>query len=190
MDYIFLTAELIKMIDKYAYLGFPLEPVEICQIAFDFTKENDIVAFSDDLGTAGRCWFSFLLKRWPKLTVKGATNLSLQCAATSTKESVMLWLNKYTSVLGQMGITTLDQIWNLDEHGTEHAVRSKRVVGIKNVRQYQKQTHEKPNWTTMVTFVNAAGYALPPFIIHKGKYHDTWRQWCMPGTMVRGSKKG
>ena len=42
----------------------------------------------------------------------------------------------------------------------------------------------------MVTNVNAAGYALPPLIIHKGKYHDTWRQGCMPGIMLRGSKKG
>ena len=41
----------------------------------------------------------------------------------------------------------------------------------------------------MVTFVNAAEYALPPLIIHKGKYHDSWRHGCMPGTMVRGSNK-
>ena len=101
----------------------------------------------------------------------------------------MLWLNKYTSVLSQIGITTPDQIWNVDDDGTEHAVGNKRVVSIKNVRQYQKQRHKKPNRTTMVTFVNA-GYALPPLIIHKGKYHDTWRQGWMPGTMVRGSKKG
>ena len=78
----------------------------------------------------------------------------------------------------------------MDEHRTEHCVKSKRVVGIKNVRQYQKQSHEKPNRTTMVTFVNAAGYTLPPLIIHKGKYHNSWRHGCMPGTMVRGSKKG
>ena len=24
----------------------------------------------------------------------------------------------------------------------------------------------------------------------KGKYHDSWRQGCMPGTMVRGCTKG
>ena len=91
------------------------------------------------------------------------------------KESVMLWFHKFTSVLSQMEINSPDKIWNIDEHGTEHAVRSKRVVGIKNVKQYQKQTHEKPNWITMVTYVNAAGYALAPLIIHKGKYHNSWR---------------
>ena len=59
MDYISLTAELIEMIDKYAYLGFPLEPAEVRQIAFDFAKENDIVSLSEDLGTAGQSWFSY-----------------------------------------------------------------------------------------------------------------------------------
>ena len=113
------------MIDEYVYLGFPLEPAEVWQIAFDFTNENDVIGFSHDLGTAGQCWFSYLLKRWLKLSVKGATNLSLQHAAASTKESVMLWFHKFTSILGQMGITSPDQIWNIDEHGTEHAVRRK-----------------------------------------------------------------
>ena len=127
MDYISLTAELIEMIDEYAYLGFPLEPAEVRQIAFDFTNENDIVHFSEDLGTAGRSWFSYLLKRWPKLSVKGATNLSLQHAAASMKQSVMLWFEKFLSVLGQMGINSPDQIWNVDEHGTDHCITRKPV---------------------------------------------------------------
>ena len=190
INYISLTAELMEMIDEYMYLGFPLEPSEVCKIAFDFAEENNIVRFSEDLGTAGQSWFSYLLKRWPKLSVKGATNLSLQHAAASTKQSVMLWFEKFLSVLGQMDINSPDLIWNVDEHGTEHCVKSKRVVGIKNIRQYQKQTHKKPQRTTMVTYVNSSGYALAPLIIHKGKYHDSWREGCMPGTMVRGSKKG
>ena len=178
------------MIDEYSYLGFPLEPAEVKQIAFDFAEENNIVGFSEQLGTAGRSWFSFLLKRFPRLSVKGATNISLLRAAASSKETVMLWFQKYLDVLGQLGINSPDQIWNVDEHGTEHAVKNKKVVGIKNVRQFQKQSTEKPNRTTMVTYVNAAGFALPPLIIHKGKFHDTWRNGCMPGTMVRGSSKG
>ena len=66
----------------------------------------------------------------------------------------MLWFQKFTSILSQMGINSPEQIWNIDKHGTEHAVKSKRILGIKNVRQFQKQSHEKPNRTTMVTYVN------------------------------------
>ena len=42
----------------------------------------------------------------------------------------------------------------------------------------------------MLTYVNAAGFALPPLVIHKGKYHDSWRTHCPRSVMVRGSKKG
>ena len=178
------------MIDEFAYLGFPLEPCEVKQIAYDFAEENKIPGFSTALGTAGHSWFNYLLKRFPKLSVKGATNISLLRAAASSYDAVRLWFDKYIHVLSQMGITSPEQVWNVDEHGTEHAVRNKKVVGIKNVRQFQKQSTEKPHQTTMVTYVNAAGFALPPLIIHKGKYHDTWTKDRMPGTMVRGSPKG
>ena len=178
------------MIDEFSYLGFPLEPSEVKQIAFDFAEENNIVGFSEALGTAGRSWFGFLLNQFPKLSVKGATNLSNLRANASSQEVVMEWFHKFTDVIGQLGINSPEQIWNVDEHGTEHAVKNRKVVGIKNVRQFQKQSHEKPNRTTTVTYVNAAGFALPPLIIHKGKYHGTWTTGCMPGTMVRGSSKG
>ena len=53
INYISLTAELMEMIDEYAYLGFPLEPSEVCKITFYFAEENNIVRFSEDLGTVG-----------------------------------------------------------------------------------------------------------------------------------------
>ena len=42
----------------------------------------------------------------------------------------------------------------------------------------------------MLTYVNAAGFALPPLVIHKGKHYDSWRTHCPRSVMVRGSKKG
>ena len=152
INYISLTAEHMEMIDEYTYLGFPLKPLEVCKITFDFTEENNIVGSSEDLGTAGQSWFSYLLKRWPKLSVKGVTNLSLQHAAASMKQSVMLWFEKFLSVLGQMGINSPDQIWNVDKHGTEHCVKSKRVVGIKtlgNTRSKHMRSPTGPQWSHM-----------------------------------------
>ena len=67
INYISLTAELVEMIDKYAYLGFPLEPSEVCKIAFDFTEENNIVGFSKDLGTAGAKLVFLLIEKMAKV---------------------------------------------------------------------------------------------------------------------------
>ena len=67
----------------------------------------------------------------------------------------------------------------------------KRVVGIKGRKQYQMQPREKPRQTTMLTYVNAAGFALSPMVIHRGKYHDFWHIFgAQPCVLVQGSKKG
>ena len=81
-------------------------------------------------------------------------------------------------------------IWNINEHGSEDMAKVKRVIGIKGIKQYQMQPREKPRQTTMLTYVNAAGYALPPMVIYRGKYHDSWCIGAQPCVLVRGSKKG
>ena len=42
----------------------------------------------------------------------------------------------------------------------------------------------------MLTYVNAAGFALSPMVIHRGKYHDSWCIGAQPRVLVQGSKKG
>ena len=40
----------------------------------------------------------------------------------------------------------------------------------------------------MLTYVNAAGFALLPVVIHRGEYHDSWCIGAQPCVLVRGSK--
>ena len=65
-----------------------------------------------------------------------------------------------------------------------HTKSVKKVVGLKGIKQFQKQPYEKPKWTIMLTYVNAAGFTLL-LVIHKGKY--SWRTHCPRVVMVRGS---
>ena len=179
------------MIEEYSYLGFPLCGREVRKIAFDFAEASGFDGFSQDTNEAGRKWFALLLKRYPHIKVKeSATNISVARANASTHEKVHKWYRKYNDVLSQLEIDDPKYIWNIDEHGSEDMPKVKKVLGIKGIKQFQKQPREKPNRTTMVTYVNAAGYALPPLVIHKGKYHDSWRQNCAKQVMVRSSKKG
>ena len=87
-------------------------------------------------------------------------------------------------------MTDSKYIWNINEHGSEDMAKVKRVVGIKGIKQYQMQPRVKPRWTTMLTYVNAAGFALPPMVIHRGKYHDSWHIGTQPRVLMQGSKKG
>ena len=167
------------MIEEFSFLGFPLCSREVRKIAYNFAQSNGFKGFSKDATETGQKWFGFLLKCYPKLRVKeGVTNLSIARAKASDRDSVTRWYKKYQNVLDQLEITDPKNIWNIDEHGSEDMPKVKKVIGLKGIKQFQKQPHEKPKQTTMLTYVNAAGFALPPLIIHKGKYHDSWRTHC------------
>ena len=109
------------MIDKFSYLGFPLEPAEVKQIAFDYAEESNILGFSQDLGTAGRSWFNYLMKCFPKLSVKGATNISIMRANASSLEVVMLWFENILVFLAKWAsvVQTKYGTWTNMEQNTQ-----------------------------------------------------------------------
>ena len=166
--------EIVEMIQEYSFLGFPLSGNEVRKIAFSFAEANGFEGFSKVHNEAGRKWFGFLLKRYPQLKVKETvTNLSIAWVNATRKSSVLAWYKKYENVLKQLEITDPKYIWNIDKHGSEDMPKVKKVMGLKGIKQFQKQPDKKPKQTTMLTYVNAAGFALPPLVIHKGKYHDS-----------------
>ena len=173
------------MISEYSLLGFPLTPKEIREIAFEYTDENNLSGFSEGKEIGGYKWFYGFMKCHDKLHVKnGVTNLSLACALGSSQCIIDQWFDMYQSLLEQLHITDQKYIWNINEHGSEDMAKVKRVVGIKGRKQYQMQPREKPRWTTMLTYVNAAGFALPSMVIHRGKYHDSWCIGAQPHVLV------
>ena len=179
------------MISEYSLLGFPLTPKGIREIAIEYADENNLSGFSEDKEIGGYKWFYTFMKHHNELHVKNSvTNLSLARALGSSQCSIDAWFDQYQSLLEQLNITGSKYIWNIDEHWSEEMAKVKRVVGIKGIKQYQTQPREKPRWTTMLTYVNAAGFALPPMVIHRGKYHDSWHIGAQPCVLVRGSKKG
>ena len=54
------------MIKEFSFLGFPLCSREVRKIAHDFAEANGFEGFSKQSNEAGRKWFAFLLKRYPK----------------------------------------------------------------------------------------------------------------------------
>ena len=141
---------------------------------------------------AGPHWFEAFLARHDSLRVKsGVTNLSIARAMATTKESCDRWFDCYEDVLRQLDITDPKYIWNIDEHGCEDQPKYSKVVGIKNTKQYGIVSKEKPGRSTMLTYVNGAGYALPPMIIHRGKFHGNMRNGAPSRkVLVKTSKKG
>ena len=106
---------------------------------------------------------------------------------SSNKVILDHWFDEYEEVVKQLKIDDPHYIWNVDEHGTEDVLKCSKVVGIKKPT---KVCREKARRSTMLTYVNAAGYALPPMVIHEGKFHDSWHKNAPPWVLVHSSKKG
>ena len=156
--------ELVEMIKEYSVLGFPFTSQEIRTIAYEFAEEHGIPGFSDQKEIAGPKWFSSSLSGMMTSGYKhGATNLSLSQALGSTKHIVENWFDQYQNLVESLGITDPSCIWNIDEHGSEDMHKSRRVICIKGIKQFQIQPCEKPQCTTMLTYVNAAGICAPPW---------------------------
>ena len=90
----------------------------------------------------------------------------------------------------QLKIDDTHYIWNVDEHGTEDVLKCSKVVGIKGIKANQTVCREKARRSTMLTYVNTPRYALPPMVIHKGKFHDSWCKNAPHLVLVHSSKKG
>ena len=46
------------MIKEFSFLGFPLTPIEIREVVWEFAQKNGIKGFGDK-GSAGKDWFGF-----------------------------------------------------------------------------------------------------------------------------------
>ena len=109
---------------------------------------------------------------------------------SSNKVILDHWFDEYEKVVKELKIDYPHyNAWNVDEHGTEDVLKCSKVVGIKGIKANQTVCREKARRSTMLTYVNAAGYALPPMVIHKGKFHDSWCKNAPPRVLVCSSKE-
>ena len=124
-------------------MGFLFTSKEVRDIAFEYAQDHNLKGFSEDLGSEGPVWFWYFLLRHVQLSLKTATNLSLARAMSSNKVLMDQWFTQYEDVLRQLNITDPKYLWNVNEHGTEDLVKTKKVVGIKGIKSFQTQSREK-----------------------------------------------
>ena len=106
-------------------------------------------------------------------------------------EVVRKFFDQLEQVLSDLNIVNPQQIWNCDESGCQDVPKEDEVIGETGVPQYYTVPKEQGETSTILTFANAAGLAVPPLIIHKGgKVSDTWCINCPVGVMVQASPKG
>ena len=86
----------------------------------------------------------FPLEEVSEVKSQRGSDKSLYCKSKSNHDLVTRWYKRYQNVLDQLEITDPRYIWNIDEHGSEDMPKVKKVIGLKGIKQFQKQPHEKP----------------------------------------------
>lgn len=165
---------LVKWITHYTAAGTPLSPSLLVELAELIRQKRVRVASGSDavaktIAPIGQEWIYRFLNRHP--TVQGLYARQIENARFNgaTPEIVQNWFDAFAASSRDHSYEPRD-VWNMDESG--FAVgdsQTTRVIVPCDVNQKNKVVAGKQEWVTDVECISAAGSALPPFIIFKGK---------------------
>jgi DDE superfamily endonuclease/Tc5 transposase DNA-binding domain len=113
-------------------------------------------------------WMARFLIRQPNIRSKIGRNMDALRVKGTERDALLSWFTAYDEAI--CGVDPLD-IWNMDETGLHIGTTGNgRVLGSSTTkRTYVKTPGSSREWVTTIEAVSAAGYALQPLIIFKGK---------------------
>ena len=129
-----------------------------------------------DAGRVGALWAHRFVKRQPRLTTRFNRKYDYQRAKCEDPEIIRGWFALVRTTIAKYGIQEAD-IYNFDETGFQMGVISTAMVVTSSERRGRAKSKQPGNreWATVIQGVNATGWAIPPFIIVKGRYHlSSW----------------
>jgi hypothetical protein len=132
---------------------------------------NQILA-ERDAGRVGPRWAANFVKRQPELTTRFNRKYDYQRALCEDPEIIRGWFALVRNTIAKYGILESDT-YNFDETGFLMGLISTTMV-ITSVERRGRAKVKQPgnrDWVTVIQAVNAAGWAIPPYIIVKGQYH-------------------
>lgn len=85
-------------------------------------------------------------------------------------EVVRKYFDDLASIFEELGLANKpEQVWNWDESGFNFEHQPVKVVAEKGSKTVVSRTSSKSSNLTVIACVNAAGTAMPPLLITKGK---------------------
>jgi hypothetical protein len=124
----------------------------------------------------GSKWAYNFIKRTLPLKTRMTRSLNYRRALSEDPKLIREWFDVISNTKAKYGICDED-IYNFDETGFQMGqIRSATVItsSERSSRPRQVQGHSQ-EWITVIQGINSQGWALPPFVIFKGKqYQSTW----------------
>ena len=141
-------------------------------------RQSDIQEMADRLRTdrdasrVGPRWAENFVKRHPELTMAFRRQIDYQRAKCEDPKVVQAWFALVRNVIAKYGIQEAD-IYNFDETGFLMGMLSSAKVVTSSERRGKPRTKQLGNreWVTVIQGVCATGWAVPSYVVVKGKYH-------------------
>jgi predicted HTH domain antitoxin len=119
--------------------------------------------------TVGIHWVAKFVRRHPDLQTRFSRRYDYRRALCEDEKTITTWFNFIRSTIIKYGILD-DDIYNFDETGFALGLTAtaKVIIRRSNGRRAVLQPGNR-EWVTVIESINAVGWALPPYVIFKGK---------------------
>ena len=134
----------------------------------------------------GANWTANFIKRTPELKTRFSRKYDYKRAQCEFPETIQGWFALVRNTINKYGILE-DDIYNFDEVGFQMGVAATcKVVTASERRHAPKMVQPGDReWASVIQGVNAQGWAIPPLIILKGRYHlSSWYDETLPRDWV------
>jgi hypothetical protein len=138
----------------------------------------NILRKTRDASRVGTRWAQRFLRRRPELKTRLNRAYDYQRALCEDPDIIQARFRLIANVVGKYGIRDED-IYNFDETGFALGKITASIVVTSAERRGKAKKSQQGNreWVTAIVAINAAGWAVPPFLVVAGQYHlSTWYQ--------------
>ena len=120
----------------------------------------------------GQKWPANFVKRTDSLTTRFNRPYDRQRALCEDITLIRSWFELVEKTKAKYGILDED-VYNFDEAGFMMGKITTQLVVTGSERRGRPKAIQPSNreWTTLIQGINAAGWAIPPFLIFAGQYH-------------------
>jgi hypothetical protein len=186
---------LVRWAERQTAQGFPLRHDMLRLMAKELILNRINGSRRNTISThlTSRNWPARFLKRYPHLKTVVSDKLDKPRHKACTAETFNQWFEVFRSNFRKY-MPQSQHIYNIDETGFSMGENSKAYVIVDTTQTCLGQSVEgaKGEWVTVIECVSAAGTAIPPFVIFKGKFIQS--NWFQPNTpkdwMISLSPKG
>jgi hypothetical protein len=137
-----------------------------------------------DASPVGKRWAHNFVRRHEEVKTRFFRKYDYQRAKCEDPTVIRNWFRLVANTIAKYGIRS-DDIWNFDETGFLMGMIASGMVVTGTERRGRPKSVQPGSreWITVIQAINAAGWAIQPFIIGAGQYHlaNWYRHSNLPG---------